>query len=335
MMPAAPPLLVVDSVSREFRSRRGSVRALDRVSLSIPEGSTLALVGESGSGKTTAARVVLGLERPDSGRVLLSGQEVTRLNERNLRRLRRTMQVVLQDPYGQLNRRHTVERIVAAPLLAFRIGTRQTRADRVRELLHAVGLQEHHLRRRPHELSGGQCQRVAIARALAVQPRLLVLDECVSALDVSIRAQILNLLRRLQSENGLTYLFITHDLGVAQYMAQSIAVMYRGRVVESGHRKAVFAAAQHPYTESLLASIPSVDAAYQKSAMERAAVNPLPDVVPGDACLYLSRCPVTMDRDRCAAERPPLAAGPGGHLVACHFPAQMRVSAATPPGGTP
>jgi peptide/nickel transport system ATP-binding protein len=256
--------LVVNSVSRVFWSRQGAVRALDEVSLSVAEGSTLALVGESGSGKTTVARVVLGLERPDSGRVFLRGQEITGLSERELRRVRRDMQVVLQDPYGQLNRRHSVARIIAAPLLAFGIGTRRTREERVRDLLHAVGLQEQHLSRKPHELSGGQCQRVAIARALAIQPSLLVLDESVSALDVSIRAQILNLLRRLQAENGLTYLFITHDLAVARYMAQSIAVMYRGRIVESGDRDAVFATAQHPYTQSLLTSIPSIDAAVKR-----------------------------------------------------------------------
>lgn len=255
MTAGATPMIQARELDLTFA--RSGAHAMRQVSFDIPAGSTLALVGESGSGKSTTARTVLGLQRPDSGSVIVSGRDVHRLGKNDLRMLRRDMQVVLQDPFGQLNRRHTVGQIVQGPLKSFGIGTKLTQHERALELIRAVGLEEQHLSRRPSELSGGQCQRVSIARALAVQPQVLVLDEAVSALDVSVRAQVLNLLKRVQKEFGLTYLFITHDLGVARYMAHDIAVMQSGQIVEHGSREQIFTDPQHPYTRSLLASVPT------------------------------------------------------------------------------
>ena len=244
-------LISVNDLSREFKGSGGTVLALDSINLSVKEGTTLAVVGESGSGKTTAARLILGLDKPSKGSISVLGQEITSLNQAQMRPLRREIQVVQQDPFSQLNRRHTVMRIIEGPMLAFKVGDKESREKRVIELLEAVGLEREHLKRKPHELSGGQCQRVAIARALALDPKILILDEAVSALDVSVRAQVLNLLKKLQKERGLTYLFITHDLGVAHYMADEIVVMFRGRIVERGTRAEVFETPRHHYTAGL------------------------------------------------------------------------------------
>ena len=231
----------------------------------MQEGKTLAVVGESGSGKTTAARLILGLDKPSAGSINVLGQEITSFGPSQMRPLRREIQVVQQDPFSQLNRRHTVRRIIEGPMLAFKVGDKKSREQRVIELIEAVGLQREHLSRKPHELSGGQCQRVAIARALALDPKILILDEAVSALDVSVRAQVLNLLKKLQKDRGLTYLFITHDLGVAHYMADEIVVMFRGRIVERGTREEVFEAPRHHYTAGLLASVPVADFSTEKT----------------------------------------------------------------------
>ena len=305
-------------ISRIFRGGSNEVRALDDVSFSLHEGKTLALVGESGSGKTTAARILLGLDTPNAGSVEILGQTLGTLKHEEIRLLRREIQVVQQDPFSQLNRRHSVKRIIEGPLLAFSVGDKESREKKVIELLEAVGLEKEHLRRRPHELSGGQCQRVAIARALALDPKIVVLDEAVSALDVSVRAQVLNLLRKLQQERGLTYFFITHDLGVAHYMADEIAVMFRGRIVERGTREDVFENSQHHYTIGLLASVPLANPQAVKSNKEQ--VQTLPSPEDGDACLYRTRCAVGMNRPDCKSTTLKLTKGTATHSWLCHSP---------------
>jgi oligopeptide transport system ATP-binding protein len=307
-----------NGITRIFRSGTREVRALDNVSFSLFEGKTLALVGESGSGKTTAARILLGLDTPSAGSVEILGQTLGTLKNEEMRLLRREIQVVQQDPFSQLNRRHSVQRIIEGPLLAFNIGDKESRKNKVIELLEAVGLEKEHLRRRPHELSGGQCQRVAIARALALNPKIVVLDEAVSALDVSVRAQVLNLLRKLQQERGLTYLFITHDLGVAHYVADEIAVMFRGRIVERGTREDVFENSQHHYTIGLLASVPLANPQAVKSNMEQ--VQTLPSPAEDDACLYRTRCAVGMNRPDCHSTTLTLTKGTATHSWLCHIP---------------
>ena len=305
-------------ISRIFRGGSNEVRALDDVSFSLYEGKTLALVGESGSGKTTAARILLGLDTPSAGSVEILGQTLGTLKHEEMRLLRRQIQVVQQDPFSQLNRRHSVQRIIEGPLLAFNVGDKESRKKKVIELLEAVGLEKEHLRRRPHELSGGQCQRVAIARALALDPKIVVLDEAVSALDVSVRAQVLNLLRKLQQERGLTYFFITHDLGVAHYVADEIAVMFRGRIVERGTREDVFENSKHHYTIGLLASVPLANPQAVKSNNEQ--VQTLPSPAEGDACLYRTRCAVGMDRLDCKSTNLTLTKGTATHSWLCHSP---------------
>ena len=305
-------------VSRIFRGGASEVRALDNISFSLHEGKTLALVGESGSGKTTAARILLGLDKPSGGSVEILGQTLGTLKHEQMRLLRRQIQVVQQDPFSQLNRRHSVQRIIEGPLLAFNVGDKESRKKKVIELLEAVGLEKEHLRRRPHELSGGQCQRVAIARALALDPKIVVLDEAVSALDVSVRAQVLNLLRKLQQERGLTYLFITHDLGVAHYVADEIAVMFRGRIVERGTREDVFKNSRHHYTIGLLASVPLANPQAAKTNKEQ--VQSLPSPAEGDACLYRTRCAVGINRPDCKSTALTLTNGTSTHSWLCHSP---------------
>lgn len=313
-------LLEVQGLHRTFGKGANSVTALDDVSFSVASGETVVLVGESGSGKTTAARVILGLETPDRGSVRIGGRETRGLSDRDWRQVRRSIQVVLQDPMSQLNRRHDVERIVSAPLLAYRIGDKESRRRRVVELLEAVGLEERHLKRRPHEMSGGQCQRVAIARALALEPKLVVLDESVSALDVSVRAQVLNLLKSLQSRMNLSYLLITHDLAVARYMGHRTFVMFNGRIVESGVTESVLANPQHPYTVSLLDSTPSGNLRIDRRHLTEAPVRSVPSPEPGDQCRFLARCDFSQSRELCRGNRPDLVLVGPDHHAACHFP---------------
>jgi oligopeptide/dipeptide ABC transporter ATP-binding protein len=309
-------IATVAGVSRIFKGKTGTVHALDNVSFDLKSGQTLALVGESGSGKTTAARVLLGLDRPNSGSIEVLGRNLGSLKHEELRLLRREIQVVQQDPFSQLNRRHSVERIISSPLIAFNIGDNESRRKQVVELLKAVGLEEEHLHRRPHELSGGQCQRVAIARALAVDPKIVVLDEAVSALDVSVRAQVLNLLREIQEKRGLTYLFITHDLGVAHYMADEIAVMFRGRIVERGNRDDVFKQSRHHYTVGLLSSVPLTTPSATKRSNQPVQSLPSPDV--DDACNYRSRCAVGLGREDCKSTSLQITQGSTTHSWLCH-----------------
>jgi peptide/nickel transport system ATP-binding protein len=308
----------LSAVSRIFKGKTGTVHALDNISFDLKAGKTLALVGESGSGKTTAARVLLGLDQPNSGSIEVLGRNLGSLKYEELRLLRREIQVVQQDPFSQLNRRHSVERIVSSPLLAFDIGDKDSRREQVIELLQAVGLEKEHLNRRPHELSGGQCQRVAIARALAVNPKIVVLDEAVSALDVSVRAQVLNLLREIQVTRGLTYLFITHDLGVAHYMADEIAVMFRGRIVERGDRDDIFKKPRHHYTTGLLSSVPLASPTAEKRISEQD--QSLPSPVADDSCNYRSRCAVGLGRDDCKSVPLQITQGSDTHSWLCHSP---------------
>lgn len=311
-------IIDVKNLSRAFKGSGGSVLALDSISLTVKEGTTLAVVGESGSGKTTAARLILGLDKATGGAITVLGQEISQLSSNQIRPLRREIQVVQQDPFSQLNRRHTVKRIIEGPMLAFKVGDKSTREQRVIELLEAVGLQKEHLTRKPHELSGGQCQRVAIARALALDPKILILDEAVSALDVSVRAQVLNLLKKLQKDRGLTYLFITHDLGVAHYMADEIVVMFRGRIVERGTREEIFQTPRHHYTAGLLASVPVADFSITKKSSHEVVAQATP--VKTDACAYRSRCAVGRDKKDCAEKTLTETMGSQTHGWICHFP---------------
>lgn len=312
------PLLETRNVIVEYRSGRNRVlRAVDGVSIHVEPGESLGLVGESGSGKTTLGHAVLGLLRPASGSILFEGRDISSLSAAEARQFRRRAQMVFQDPVGSLNPRMSVGAILEEPLLIHRLCGRSARADRVRALLEQVGLGPECAGRYPHEFSGGQRQRIGIARALALAPALLVADEPVSALDVSVQAQIMNLLRELRARMGLALLFIAHDLAVVRYLCSRVAVMFRGRVVESGPADAIFGAPAHPYTRSLLDSVPDVDRAPAKSA-PGAAESPFD--APAEAadwtgCAFHPRCPLA--RPECLA-RPPRLAGIGqGRECAC------------------
>ena len=270
------PLLEVEDLTKTFRMRRrlgrrqsDVVRAVDGISFEVHEGETLGLVGESGSGKSTTGYCVLQLLKPTSGSVRFNGRELTGISRAELRATRRELQIVFQDPYSSLDPRLTVEQIVVDPLEVHRVGDRASRRRRVQELLELVGIEPSHAQRYPHEFSGGQRQRIGIARALALDPKLLVCDEPVSALDVSIQAQILNLLNDLQERLGLAYLFIAHDLAVVRAVSDRIAVMRRGKIVEVGDADEVYARPQHPYTKALLAAVPVADPRRMREERER------------------------------------------------------------------
>ena len=336
---AAEVLVSAENLVRHYGIGRGAVvRAVDGVSLDVRRSETFGLVGESGSGKSTVARLLLRLEEPTSGRVLMSGRDLTAMSGRGLRRQRGHMQIVFQDPLAALNRRKIVEQIIGLPL-SVHFGLKgAARAARVRELLDLVGLRRELADRYPHQMSGGQCQRVGIARALAAEPEFVILDEAVSAVDVSIRAQLLNLLKDLQARLGLTYLFVSHDLAVVRYMSRSVAVMYQGRIVESGSRDGLFGNPQHPYTHSLLKAIP-IPEPEQERANARARIGRADDAgsVPETGCRFRARCPLGALSPRCANEDPQLMDVAPDHRVACHFPQSPesvlhQVRAAAPSG---
>ncbi len=304
-----------------FRRGSGAVRAVDGVTFNIRRGETLGLVGESGCGKSTLGRLILRLIEPTSGDVRFEGRSLYELGARDLRAMRRAMQIVFQDPYGSLNPRMRVAQIVGEGLVIHGMGTRPEREQRVRELLTLVGLPADAGDRYPHEFSGGQRQRIGIARALAVEPRFIVADEAVSALDVSIQAQILNLLQDLKHRLGLTMLFISHDLRVVEHLSDRVAIMYLGRIVEIGPREQVYGDPRHPYTKALLSAVPVPDPRRQIDRIAVTGDMPSP-VAPPSGCAFHPRCPHAMQV--CQQVVPPLERGRSGRAVACHvFPADM------------
>jgi peptide/nickel transport system ATP-binding protein len=327
------PLLELRNLVKEYPVGSGAILPRDRarikavsdVSFAVPAGTTFGLVGESGCGKTTIGKMIVALERPNSGSVTFGGVDVATLHGTRLRRGRRDLQLVFQDSYSSLDPRMRVGAIVAEPLDAQHLGNRRARRERVFELLNEVGLPKNAAERYPHEFSGGQRQRIGLARALALNPKLVVLDEPVSALDVSIRAQMLNLMTRLQAAHGLTYLVVSHDLAVVRYLADQIGVMYLGKLVEIGSGHDVYERPAHPYTAGLIAAIPVPDPAAERAKKELVIRGELPSPKnPPSGCRFRTRCEFA--RERCVVEEPkPRSFGPG-HLAACHFPLQTSDS---------
>jgi peptide/nickel transport system ATP-binding protein len=308
----------------------GDIRAVDDVSLTIRRGETLGLVGESGCGKSTVGRAILRLYEPTDGRIVFDGQDITRLSESELRPLRRRMQMVFQDPFASLNPRHSVARIVGEPLRTHGLAGRRATGARVRELLEIVGLPRDAATRYPHEFSGGQRQRIGLARAIAVNPDFVVADEPVSALDVSIQAQIINLLERLQEEFDLTYLFIAHDLAVVRHISDRIAVMYLGSIVEVSPSDELYVNPLHPYTISLLSAVPIPDPVVESQRESILLAGDLPSPAnPPPACRFHTRCPYVQPT-RCREDVPQLRRLETGHEVACHWAEEIKAGQIKP-----
>ncbi len=323
-MPETQPLLSVRGLKKYYAIKGGvlsrvtaQVHAVDGVSLDIEAGETLGLVGESGCGKSTTGRCIMRLIKPSGGEIRFNGRDVTTLEGSELRALRREMQIIFQDPFASLNPRHTVRGLIGEALVIHGLAKgRQDLTDQVVDLLETVGLQAAHLNRFAHEFSGGQRQRIGIARALAVRPKLVVCDEPVSALDVSVQAQVINLLEDLQEKFGLTYLFIAHDLSVVEHISNRVAVMYLGRVVEIASARALYDNPLHPYTEALLSAVPIPDPRLKRQRIVLRGDVPNP-INPPTGCHFHTRCPIA--EARCKVDSPALEAGPDGHWVACHL----------------
>ena len=312
-------LLEAENLVKEFPARRGKVHAVSDVSLCIYRGETLALVGESGCGKSTLGRMLLRLIEPTSGRLRYDGRNLLALKPEKMREMRRRMQIIFQDPYASLNPRMSIGRIIEEPLLTHKIGeNRQERQSIVHSLMDKVGIRPEFYSRYPHQFSGGQRQRVGIARALALNPELIVCDEPVSALDVSIQAQILNLLRDLQKELGLTYLFISHDLGVVRYISDRVCVMFLGRLCEIGGTKELYQSPIHPYTRFLMESVPKPDPALRREEREILTGDIPSPIDPPSGCRFHPRCPYA--KEICSKEAPPMREFGNGRYAACHFP---------------
>ncbi|HEX6122467.1 MAG TPA: oligopeptide/dipeptide ABC transporter ATP-binding protein [Ktedonobacterales bacterium] len=312
-----------------FRRQVGVVHAVDGVSLSVPRGKTTSLVGESGSGKSTIGRCIVRLYKMTSGHIFLDGQDLASARGRELRAVRRQVQMIFQDPFASLDPRMSVSSLIAEPMLIHRVGTRKEIRNRTQELLSTVGLNPRFIDRYPHEFSGGQRQRIAIARAIAIEPKFIVADEPVSALDVSIRAQILNLLTDLQQRMGLTYLFITHDLSVARHIAQRTAVMYLGKLMELADGDDVYLEPLHPYTVALLSAVPIADPKVERRRKRIILTGDLPSPVNiPSGCRFHTRCPLV--QNICRQQEPPLEDKTGrGHLAACHFSDRVPALVAT------
>ncbi len=336
--PGAKPILQVEDLRKYFpvksggvvRRTIGQVQAVDGVSFEVVEGGSLGLVGESGCGKSTTGRLVTRLLSPTSGKINFDGRDIASLSPGQLKPLRREIQMIFQDPYTSLNPRHTVGSIVGAPLEIHSVVPKKQVLAKVQELLEIVGLNPEHYNRYPHEFSGGQRQRIGIARALTLQPKLLVADEPVSALDVSIQAQVVNLLQDLQREFGIAFLFIAHDLAIVRHFCPEVAVMYLGKIVEIGDRDSIYLHAHHPYTQALLSAVPDVKQAEVGGRRERIRLTgdvPSP-INPPSGCRFRTRCPIA--QEICAKVEPPLLQIGPRHKVACHFPGEIGHHPATP-----